>query len=65
LRTNGSIACWGNNDDGRVTGAPTTGVFTHIAAGDRHTCAVRNDGHIICWGNNGEGQLAVPFWPNK
>ena len=30
LRTNGSIACWGNNDDGRVLQALQPPVFLHL-----------------------------------
>ncbi len=32
---------------------------SHIAAGDRHTCAVLVDGSVICWGLNSDGQLGT------
>ena len=32
-------------------------VFTHLATGDRHSCALTNDGGVKCWGSNGAGQL--------
>ena len=31
-----------------------------IAAGERHTCALRLDGTPMCWGNNYRGQTAAP-----
>ena len=31
-----------------------------IAAGERHTCAIRRDGAIDCWGDNDYGQLDAP-----
>jgi alpha-tubulin suppressor-like RCC1 family protein len=39
-----------------------------IAAGYRHTCAVRGDGHVFCWGTNlygaiGDGTCSIPFGP--
>ena len=30
---------------------------SRVAAGDRHTCAVRPDGAVYCWGANDHGQL--------
>jgi alpha-tubulin suppressor-like RCC1 family protein len=30
---------------------------TAIAAGDYHTCAIRNDGSVVCWGFGGDGRL--------
>lgn len=33
------------------------GEIKQIAAGDSHTCALRNDGKVFCWGYNNYGQL--------
>lgn len=75
-RTDGTVACWGNNLEGQLgTGAtsgpnptPTTVVgladATSIAAGRWHTCAVRSTGAVACWGNNVSGQIGngvVPY----
>ncbi len=38
------------------TGVPLTGV-AQIAAGMKHTCAVKVDGTVVCWGQNDSGQL--------
>lgn len=64
----GAMRCWGRGANGRlgigtVDDQPfpvnvvgmTTGV-TSIAAGGRHTCAVRN-GAVSCWGANSQGLL--------
>ena len=48
LRTNGTITCWGNNDDGQAT-APD-GQYSAITAGWGHSCGLRTNGTITCWG---------------
>jgi alpha-tubulin suppressor-like RCC1 family protein len=70
LDPSGVAYCWGNNLHGQlgqgVTGPPVpfatrvgdgTLTFTAIAAGDDHTCALRN-GQAWCWGKNTDGQAA-------
>jgi len=59
LVSDGSVRCWGTDDDKRISSTPTTGLFAEVEAGIRHTCALREDGSIICWGRNSEGQT----WP--
>jgi len=48
VRTDGTIACWGDNRYGQTT-APT-GTFSEVSAGGPHACGVRTDGTIACWG---------------
>jgi len=59
VRTNGTVACWGDDYDGEVT--PPAGAFTQVSAGGfAHTCGLRTDGTVDCWGNNAEGQATSP-----
>jgi alpha-tubulin suppressor-like RCC1 family protein len=68
-RRDGSVACWGRGADGQlgdgnaaltsplpVVVADLTDAVA-IAAGDRHTCAVRRGGDAACWGAGQHGQL--------
>ena len=48
LRTNGTITCWGFNNDGQAI-APG-GQYSAVTAGGNHSCGLRTDGTIICWG---------------
>ena len=58
LRTDGAVACWGNNGDGQST--PPAGTFTQVCVGRRHTCGLRTDGTAVCWGDNSHGQSSPP-----
>ncbi|WP_437318713.1 RCC1 domain-containing protein [Sorangium sp. So ce385] len=40
--------------------SPTLADAIMVAAGDSHTCAIRQDGSLYCWGDNSFGQLGVP-----
>ena len=51
LASDGSIMCWGDDDEGQVSDRPRSGRFTQISSGDKHTCALRDDGAVICWGD--------------
>ena len=65
----GEAFCWGENMNGQLgigqTGLPEkTPVslgrndrYEDIAAGRKHSCAVRKDGTVVCWGRGSEGQL--------
>jgi len=62
VRTDGALACWGQNLHGEAT-APA-GTFTQVSAGYQHTCGVRTDGTLACWGNNGSGEATPPPAPS-
>lgn len=72
LLSNGSVQCWGNNDEGQLgfadnnpRSAPSAAplsvganrVALSVAAGRLHTCALLDDRTLKCWGNNSYGQL--------
>jgi alpha-tubulin suppressor-like RCC1 family protein len=70
LRAHGVVQCWGRNDDGQLGDGTTTprslavtvagiaGGATAVAAGQRHSCAIRrSDGQVLCWGADDTGQL--------
>lgn len=67
---NGTVKCWGDNDqyqlgDNTTTdrNAPSAAAVailndaTAITAGADHTCALRNNGQVWCWGRNSSGQV--------
>jgi alpha-tubulin suppressor-like RCC1 family protein len=58
VKTDGSIACWGKNNEGQSTAA--AGTFASVSAGKTHTCGVRTDGKIVCWGEDSAGQATPP-----
>ena len=67
----GSVSCWGWNDNGQLGDGTTTDRNTStqtlslgtgrtavaISSGYRHTCAILDDGSVSCWGRNDAGQL--------
>ncbi len=68
LKTDGSVWCWGNNQDGAlgdgtidarstplvVNGLPA---IQQVAAGEFHTCALDTGGDVWCWGHNEYGSV--------
>ncbi len=58
VRADGSVACWGGNQNGQAT--PPEEAFTSVSAGYDHTCGVRADGFVACWGSDGRGQATPP-----
>ena len=70
LLDDGSVRCWGNNDQGQTGGSDTSSdatvrvdlghEATSIAAGYKYTCAILDDGSVKCWGRNNEGQTTNP-----
>ena len=71
LLQNGELWCWGDNDNGQLTGrlredrsdpfpsAPEL-CWTDIASDGAHTCARQATGEAMCWGINGAGQIGDP-----
>ena len=59
LRNDGTVACWGYNQDGQAT--PPPGTFTQLGAGEWNTCGVRTGGTLSCWGNNSQNQSIPPL----
>ncbi|MDA8568476.1 hypothetical protein N9L15_04235, partial [Euryarchaeota archaeon] len=71
LLDDGTVSCWGNNNDGKLgdatnsnrntpnqtssLGANRTAVA--LSVGEHHTCALLDNGTVSCWGNNQYGQL--------
>jgi len=66
----GGLHCWGNGLRGQIGAAdfrdrsaptavavPVGVTFTHLVAGDQHTCALASDRRVFCWGSNHVGQL--------
>ncbi len=68
---NGSLKCWGSDDDGRlgngaVTGDQPSPVLVDLGTGRTavavvaamyNTCAILDDGSVKCWGGDSYGQL--------
>ena len=68
LRTDGSVWCWGRNENGQLgdgsihnrvepVAVSTATRAIAIVAGAAHTCAVLADRTMQCWGDNAFGQL--------
>ena len=58
VKTDGSVACWGSNDEGQTT--PPGGSFSSVSASRFHTCGVKTGDSVACWGSDNEGQATPP-----
>lgn len=58
LRTDQTIACWGNN--GERQSEPPDGQFIAVATGFEHSCAIRVDGSAVCWGTSYWADQSIP-----
>jgi alpha-tubulin suppressor-like RCC1 family protein len=68
LLSDGTVKCWGFNDNGELGDGTTNGSITPVAvsnltgvtaigSGTYHTCAIVSGGGVECWGENDYGQL--------
>ncbi len=58
LTSNGTVWCWGVNEDGRAS--PPPGRYLAVSSGYQHACGIRRGGSVACWGDNGSGQAFPP-----
>ena len=49
LHSDGSVTCWGANDQGQAT--RPSGTFVSVSSDHKGSCAVRSDGEVLCWGS--------------
>ena len=75
-RRDGSVSCWGRNDDGQLGDGTRTpraldvavkdlAGAVSVAAGQRHTCAATSKGEVLCWGADDAGQLGDGGGPSR
>lgn len=72
VRDDGSLWCWGPNENGQLGVDPTMfpivlelepervgdrSDWADVFVGKKHTCGLRQDGSLWCWGRNNEAQL--------
>jgi alpha-tubulin suppressor-like RCC1 family protein len=58
VRTDGTVACWGDDSVGQAT--PPAGAFVSVTSGPDHNCGMRANGTVACWGANGIGEATPP-----
>lgn len=56
----GEIRAFGENTNGQCSVPFGLGAYRAIAAGDRHSLAIRSNGQVVAWGSNSDGQRSVP-----
>ena len=57
VREDRTLACWGDDSSGQVSGTPE-GEFLSVSAGGDHSCAIRLDRTLACWGDDSAGQVS-------
>ncbi len=58
VRTDGSLAVWGDDKAGQVAHAPTGTGFTAVDGGLLFAVALKSDGSIVAWGDDSKGQVS-------
>lgn len=59
LHQDGTIECWGRDQDGLTSSEPL-GEFSQVSSGYDHACALDMGTAIVCWGGNDHGQATAP-----
>lgn len=71
IRAGGALYCWGGNFNGQLGSTPSASdfnrpeptqvgagtIWSDVAGGRSHTCAIDQRGNLHCWGLNADGQL--------
>jgi hypothetical protein len=57
IREDDTLACWGDDSEGQVSGAPEGG-FRSVSAGGAHNCAIDLEDELACWGDDSSGQVS-------
>ena len=60
-----TVVAWGSNAYGQSTPPATLSGVVDVAAGARHTLALKSDGTVVAWGANDLGQTVVPAGLNE
>jgi alpha-tubulin suppressor-like RCC1 family protein len=60
LKSDGTVAAWGDNDNGQTRVPQGLTDVVAIAAGVNHTVALKSDGTVTAWGTNDDGQSTIP-----
>jgi hypothetical protein len=61
LKSDGTVATWGNQNYGLLNIPTAATNVIGIAAGDNHSLVLRSDGTVVAWGLNTSGQTRVPL----
>lgn len=56
----GGIIAWGDNSSGQITVPPAAADAVAVAAGYRHSLALKPDGTAVAWGTSSDGLNTVP-----
>jgi hypothetical protein len=57
LKTDGSIAAWGDDSYSQVSGTPAGNGFVQVAGASSHALALTTNGSIVSWGDDSYNQV--------